>query len=158
MDLTLFLLLISPYLNYALPIENVQREVHTLHSLISDLQLNQKELRQSSNDHTIVDWLKETVVDLRRQMNEWIIKDRSDLHQLKESLTSEFGHRVEKELRQVRLQMGELKVHQARHQAFMEEMKPKVNKAKKKNGTSSRTNFLFKNYRFVTIQRILLIM
>ena len=132
MDLTLFLLLISPYLNYALPIENVQREVHTLHSLISDLQLNQKELRQSSNDHTIVDWLKETVVDLRREMNEWIIKDRSDLHQLKESLTSEFGHRVEKELRQVRLQMGELKVRQARHQAFMEEIEPKVNKAKKK--------------------------
>jgi len=123
MELILILLLLSPYFNYALPTENVQREVHTLNSLISDLQWTQKELRQSSNDHTIVNWLKETVGDLRREMNEWITKDQNVLHQLKESLTSEFGQRMGKEMRQVRLQMRELKVQQARHQAFVEEMK-----------------------------------
>ena len=87
------------------------------------MQWTQKELRQSSNDHTIVNWLKETVGDLRREMNEWITKDENVLHQLKESLTSEFGQRMGKEMRQVRLQMRELKVQQARHQAFVEEMK-----------------------------------
>ena len=44
-------------LYYALPIHYYQSEIEKLHTLVQDLQLSQRELKQSSNDHVIVSWL-----------------------------------------------------------------------------------------------------
>ena len=118
----IFLSLTLPRLHSGLPTENVlQREVQALHTLITDLQIDQRELRQSSNDHTLVDWLKETVVDIRREMNEWIVKSQNDMKQLRTSLTSEFEHRMENEMKEAKLQLRNLKVQQAKHEATIEE-------------------------------------
>ena len=96
---------------------------------MTDLQIDQRELRQSSNDHTLVDWLRETVVDIRREMNEWIVKSQNDMKQLRTSLTSEFEHRMENEMKEAKLQLRNLKVQQAKHEATIEECEidPEVN-------------------------------
>ena len=125
----IFLSLTLPRLHSGLPTENVlQREVQALHTLITDLQIDQRELRQSSNDHTLVDWLKETVVDIRQEMNEWIVKSQNDMKQLRASLTSEFEHRMENEMKEAKLQIRNLEVQQAKHEATIEkcEIDPKV--------------------------------
>jgi len=51
-------------------VTETKQELHNLQILVSDLRSEQRELRQLSNDHVILHWLKNTVMDLRREMNQ----------------------------------------------------------------------------------------
>ena len=51
-------------------VTETKQELHNLQILVSDLRSEQRELRQLSNDHVILHWLKNSVMDLRREMNQ----------------------------------------------------------------------------------------
>ena len=116
------LLLLLPIIHGS-PIVDYQRQLDNLHTLVNDLKVSQSELRQSTNDHTLVNWLKDSVVDLKQELAEAVKNDKNNWSRLKATLATEFELRIENEMRQVRLQLDDLQLHQAKQEADMESFK-----------------------------------
>ena len=75
-------------------VTETKQELHNLQILVSDLRSEQKDLRQLSNDHVIVHWLKNSMMDLRREMNELAVQQERN---------SALDHRLENQIQQMRL-------------------------------------------------------
>ena len=120
------LLILFLPLIHGLPLVNYQRQLDSLHTLVNDLKVSQSELRQSSNDHTLVNWLKESMVDLKEELAETVKNEQNKWSQIKIALATEFGQKVAKEMQQVRLQIHDLHLRQAEHEAVMESLVPMV--------------------------------
>ena len=80
----------------------MKQELHNLQILVSDIRSEQHELRQLSNDHVIIHWIKNTIVDLRKEMNEFTVqKERS----------TAVDRQLETEMREIRLYMEKPTIH-----------------------------------------------
>ena len=82
-----------------------KQELHNLQILVSDMRSEQQELRQLSNDHVIVHWLKNTIVDLRREMNELAMQQER---------SAALDRQLENEMREMRLGMRKPAVHKVK--------------------------------------------
>lgn len=54
-------------------LQETRQELHNLQLLVSDLRAQQLELRQMSNDHVLMKWMKNQLVEVRQEMKEMAI-------------------------------------------------------------------------------------
>lgn len=54
-------------------LQETRQELHNLQLLVSDLRAEQLELRQMSNDHVLMNWMKNQLVQVRQEMKEMAI-------------------------------------------------------------------------------------
>lgn len=90
----MFVLIQANFTDLQTEVTETKQELHNLQILVSDLRSEQKDLRQLSNDHVIVHWLKNSMMDLRREMNELAVQQERN---------SALDHRLENQIQQMRL-------------------------------------------------------
>ena len=63
--LTKIMLIQANFTDLQTEVMETKQELHNLQILVSDLRSEQQDLKQLDNDHVIIHWLKNTMMDLR---------------------------------------------------------------------------------------------
>ena len=63
--LTKIMLIQANFTDLQTEVMETKQELHNLQILVSDLRSEQQDLKQLDNDHVIIHWLKNTMIDLR---------------------------------------------------------------------------------------------
>jgi hypothetical protein len=99
-------------------LRETKEEVNRLYILVNDLKVSANEVRQSTNDHTLVHWLKDTMVDMKDQ----IVDLALEMASMKATKDQEnINKRLENEMQQMRLEMRNLSIKESKTDAELQE-------------------------------------
>ena len=104
--------------------KETKQELEKFRQIVNDLAINQKEVRQSANDHTIVHWLKNTVVELRHEMTQLeskISADHCAKNFVKKTELEFLQRRMDKEIQQMRQDFKDLEINLHKKQFKLDE-------------------------------------
>jgi len=98
--------------------KETKQELEKFRRIVNNLKINQEEVRQSANDHTIVHWLKNTVVELRHEMTQLELKISADTEDhcamknfVKKTELEFLQQRMNKEFQQMRQDFKDLEIN-----------------------------------------------